>query len=129
MVRPSFKDTLSESAEKLTAATRSSAFNAKMPIPRLYEPALILFYQGLYCTKLLGAKSEVSCKCHGLKPKLRRQIVSVNVNMARLIGFVAIEIKSVWATSENSRHGRDSTELRLFSYRHRLLPVTPTPAA
>lgn len=97
MVRPSFKDTLSASAEKLTAATRSSAFNAKMPIPRLYEFALILFYQGLYCTKLFSTKPEVSC--NRLKPKLCRQIVSVNMNMTRLIRFVAIEIKSVWATS------------------------------
>ena len=106
MVRPSFKETLSASAEKLTAATRSSAFNAKMPIPSLYEPALVLFYQGLYCTKLLSTKSEVSCKCHRLKPELRRQIISVNVDMARLIRFVAIEIKPVRATSQDSWHGR-----------------------
>ena len=106
MVRPSFKETLSASAEKPTAATRSSAFNAKMPIPCLYKPALVLFYQGLYCTKLLSTKSEVSCKCHRLKPELRRQIISVNVDMASLIRFVAIEIKPVRATSQDSWHGR-----------------------
>jgi len=33
MVRPSFNATLSESSVKLTLATLSSAFNAKIPIP------------------------------------------------------------------------------------------------
>ena len=106
MVRPSFKDTLSESAEKLTPATRSSAFNAKMPIPTLNKHSLILFYQRRYCTKFLGGEPEVSRKCHWLQPKSCRQIISINANVARLIGFVAIEIKSVWAASEDGRHGR-----------------------
>jgi len=44
MVRPSIRDTLNESGVKLTAATRSSAFNAKIPIPFLYKSRGILFY-------------------------------------------------------------------------------------
>ncbi len=47
MVRPSIK-ALSESAVKLTLETRSSAFNAKMPIPWLYESGLIGLHNGLY---------------------------------------------------------------------------------
>ena len=39
MVRPSFKDTVSESVEKLTAATRSSAFNAKTKLQSEVSPA------------------------------------------------------------------------------------------
>lgn len=65
---------------------------------------MVLFHQGLYCTKLLGAKSKVSSKCYWLKPELCREIVAVNVHMARLIGFVAIEIEPIWATSQSGWH-------------------------
>jgi hypothetical protein len=44
MVRPSFRETLSESSLMLTLATRSSAFNAKMPIPCLNKAILVGFY-------------------------------------------------------------------------------------
>jgi hypothetical protein len=50
---------MSESAAKLTLETRSSAFNAKMPIPRLYESGLIGLNLGLYSTQLYGAKPKV----------------------------------------------------------------------
>jgi hypothetical protein len=59
MVRPSIKATMSESAVKLTLETLSSAFNAKIPIPCLYESGLIGLHHGLYLTELDGAKSKV----------------------------------------------------------------------
>lgn len=65
---------------------------------------MVLFYQGLYCTKLLGVKPEVSSQRYWLKPELCREIVAVNVHMARLIGFVAKEIEPIWAASQNGWH-------------------------
>ena len=59
MVRPSIKATMSESAVKLTLETLSSAFNAKLPIPCLYECGLIELHQGLCSTKLDSAKPKV----------------------------------------------------------------------
>lgn len=59
MVRPSIKATLSESWLKLTPDTRSSAFNAKMPIPCLYEYGPIGLHKRLYSTKFDGTKPKV----------------------------------------------------------------------
>ena len=106
MVRPSFNATLSESAVKLTPATLSSAFSAKIPIPRLNESTLICLHQGFYSTKLDGAKSKVSGKCHRLQPELCRQIVPINMDMPRLVWFVAIEIEPIRTGSQDSRHAR-----------------------
>src|SRR5713226_6369580 len=95
MVLPSINATLSESAVKLTLETRSSAFNAKMPIPRLNEAGLIGLYHGLYPTKLDGAKPKVYGECHRFKPKLCRQIVPIDVDMAGLVGFVTVKIEPI----------------------------------
>ena len=105
MTLPSIKPTLSESAVKLTLETRSSAFNAKMPIPRLNEAGLIGLYDGLYPTKLNGAKPRVRCEYHWFKPKLGRHIVSVDMDMSGLVRFVAIEIEPVRTAPQHSRHG------------------------
>ena len=109
MVRPSFNATLSESAVKLTPATLSSAFSAKIPIPRLNESTLICFHQGFYSTKLDGAKSKVSGKCDRLQPEFCRQIVPINVDMPKLVWFVAIEIEPIRTGSQDSRHAPDSS--------------------
>jgi hypothetical protein len=72
IVRPSINATLSESAAKLTPDTRSSAFNAKIPIPCLYESGLIHFHQGFYSMKLDGTKSKVPGKRDRFQPELGR---------------------------------------------------------
>ncbi len=72
MLRPSIKATLSESSVKLTLATLSSAFNAKIPIPCLYEPGLIDLYQGLYSTELDGTKPKVHRQSDRFQPELCR---------------------------------------------------------
>src|SRR5229473_4644921 len=72
MDRPSISATLSESAVKLTPDTRSSAFNAKMPIPRLYKSGLIRLYHGLYSTKLDGTKPKVHGQSDRFQPELCR---------------------------------------------------------
>jgi hypothetical protein len=89
---------------KLTPDTRSSAFNAKTPIPSLYESVLVLFHQGFYSTKLDGTKSKISGKRNWLEPELCGQFVSVDVNVSRLIGLVAIEIKPIGTGSQDGRH-------------------------
>ena len=50
---------MSESAVKLTLETLSSALSAKIPIPCLYECALIGLHHGLYSTKLDSTKPKV----------------------------------------------------------------------
>ena len=72
MVRPSINATLSESAVKLTLATRSSAFNAKMSIPCLYESSPICFHKGFYSTKLDSTKPKVPGQSNWLQPELCR---------------------------------------------------------
>ncbi len=72
MVRPSINATLSESAVKLTLETRSSAFNAKMPIPCLYEEGLICTHDRLYSTKFDRAKPKVYSQRHRFQPELGR---------------------------------------------------------
>jgi hypothetical protein len=71
MVRPSINPTLSESAVKLTLETLSSAFNAKMPIPRLSESGLIGLNDRFYSMKLDGTKPKVDSQCDRFQPKLR----------------------------------------------------------
>jgi hypothetical protein len=45
IVLPSIKETHNASAVNSTPATRSSAANAKIPIPSLHESSLVLSYQ------------------------------------------------------------------------------------
>jgi len=72
MVRPSLSETQRESAVKSTLETRSSAFNAKMPIPCLYQSGLIGLNYGFYSMKLDRTKSKVQSQCDRLQPELRR---------------------------------------------------------
>ena len=72
MVRPSLSETQTESAVKFTLETRSSAFNAKMPIPCLYQSALIGLNYRFYSMKLDRTKPKVDSQCDRLQPELRR---------------------------------------------------------
>ena len=56
--------------------------------------------------QLLGREAEVPCEADRLQPELGRQIVPVNMDMRRLIGFMAIEVEAVRAASQDGRHKR-----------------------
>jgi hypothetical protein len=89
---------------KLTLETRSSAFNAKMPIPRLSESGLIGLNNRFYSMKLDGTKPKVDSQCDRFQPKLRREIVSVHVDMAWFVRLMAVEIEPIWAGPQSSWH-------------------------
>src|SRR5438105_8852981 len=93
MVRPSRRATLKVSFVNFTSMTRSSAVSAKMPMPGLQECYLMLNYQFLKPPQLLGREAEVPCEADRLQPELGRQVVPVNMDMRRLIGFMAIDVE------------------------------------
>src|SRR6266540_606870 len=99
IVRPSRRPTLKVSCVNFTSVTRSSAVSAKMPMPSLQECRLMLSDQFLKPPQLLGCEAEVPCEADRLQPELRRQIVPVNMDMRRLIGFMAVEVEAVRAAS------------------------------
>lgn len=55
-------------------------------------------------TKLVSAESEIASQADRLQPKLRGIIVSIHVDMRRLIWFLAVEAEPVGSTSQNRRH-------------------------
>src|SRR5437773_2075548 len=122
MVRPSRNETHSESEVKLTLETRSSAFNAKMPIPCLDESGLIGLNYGLYSTKLDSTKPKV----HGQSNRFQPETLPINhlypheydgVHLAR-----GCRNKSDTGPSSGLLARADFTELRFVSYRHTLWP-------
>src|SRR5713226_1787282 len=127
MVLPSINATLSESAVKLTLETRSSAFNAKMPIPRLNEAGLIGLYHALYPTKLDGAKPKVYGECHRFKTLPTNRPYRRGYGEARWVRDCKNRTDTVRSSKLLARG--DSIELRFHLQRHTLKAVTPTPAA
>jgi hypothetical protein len=59
MILPSIKETHTDSEEKLTLATRSSAERAKIPTPSLQKSLFVVFYDRLYPTDFNCAKAEI----------------------------------------------------------------------
>src|SRR5438067_12872253 len=104
MVRPSHRATLKVSFVNFTFVTRSSAVSAKMPMPSLQECRLMLNHQFLKPPQLLGWEAEVPRQADRLQPELGRQIVPIDMNMRRLIGFMAVEVKAVRPASQASMH-------------------------
>jgi hypothetical protein len=64
----------------------------------------MLNYQFLKPPQLFGRETEVPCKADWLQPELGRQIIPVNMDMRRLIGFVTVEVEAVRAASQDDRH-------------------------
>jgi hypothetical protein len=60
--------------------------------------------QSLKPPQIPGREAEVSGEANRLQPELSRQIVPVNVNMRRLIRFMAVEVEAVRAASQHGRH-------------------------
>src|SRR6476660_2819214 len=90
MVRPSRRETLKVSFVNVTSVTRSSAVSAKMPMPGLQECRLMLNHQFLKPPQFLGREAEVPSQADRLQPELGRHIVSINMDMRRLVGFMAV---------------------------------------
>src|SRR5205814_708265 len=91
-----------------TCLARSSALLAKIPIPGLQEKTHVFRHELLKSPKFGTAETEVASESHRYKPELCREVVAVNVDVRWLIGFVAIEVKTIWSEPEHGRHRGDS---------------------
>ena len=60
--------------------------------------------QPLNPPQLLGRETKVTREADRLQPELRRQIVPVNMDMRRLMEFMAVEVEAVWTTSQDGWH-------------------------
>lgn len=60
--------------------------------------------QGFYPGELLRGKAQISRQSHRCEPKLSREILAINVDMRRLIGFMTVKVESVRAAPEHSWH-------------------------
>jgi len=65
----------------------------------------MVLYERLYPAQLLCSKTEIACQFYRLKPEFGRQIFTVNVDMGRLIRFMAVEIKPKGAVPKRRWHG------------------------
>jgi hypothetical protein len=97
MMRPSRSETLRESFVNFTPTTRSSTVGAKIPMPGLQECHLMFDHETLNTKQCFGRETEVSCEPDWLQPKLRRHIISIDMDVRRLIRFMAVEIEAVRA--------------------------------
>jgi hypothetical protein len=86
-----------------------------MPIACLLECRLMAFYQLLNSSQLLGREALVPREVNRLQPKLGRQIVSIDMNVRRLIRFVTVEIEAVWAASQDGWHGTATHSIAISS--------------
>ncbi len=66
----------------------------------------MLNHQFLKPPQLLGREAEVPCEADWLHPEVGRQIIPVNMDMRRLMGFMAVEVEAVRAASQDRRHER-----------------------
>src|SRR5260221_14129082 len=104
ILRPSRRDTHTESLVQLTSGTRSPGLGAELLIPCLHERLPVPLHYGLYPTKFRGAKPKVLGQRYGHNPELCRFLVSIGVDMRRLMRFVTVKIKSIWPQSKHSWH-------------------------
>src|SRR5438105_675214 len=104
MVRPSRNDTEMLSSVKSTVTTRSSAVNAKMPIPSLQELVQMSCYQRLYSSEFDCAKPKIPGQCDRVELELRREIVSIYVDMRRFVWLMTVKIGSIRPRSKHCRH-------------------------
>jgi hypothetical protein len=52
----------------------------------------------------MSSKAQVARQSHGLEPELCGEILPVNVNVRRLVGFMAVEVKPIGPASQRSWH-------------------------
>jgi hypothetical protein len=71
----------------------------------------MLNHQFLKPSQLLRREAEVPRQGNRLQPELGRQIVSIDMDMRRLIWFMAIEVQPVRAASQDGRHATSTVGL------------------
>ena len=55
-------------------------------------------------SQLTGCETEVSSQLNRVRPELCRLIVSIHMDVGRLVGLMAVEIHPVWPDHQYSRH-------------------------
>src|SRR5262249_37836799 len=63
----------------------------------------MLNHQLLDPPQLLGRETKVPRESDRLQPELCRQVVPINMDMRRLMGFVAIEVEAIRPAAQDSR--------------------------
>src|ERR1035438_1577366 len=53
-----------------------------------------------------GAKPKIARQLDWSEPELSRQVVAIDMNVSRFVGFMAIEVETIRARPEDSRHAR-----------------------
>lgn len=95
MVRPSRRSTLMVSSVMRTSLTRSPALGSEVAIPRLQEVPAVFQNQAFDPPKFFRREPQVVDHSNGIQPELRRQIVTVDVDVRRLLQVVAHEVDPV----------------------------------
>jgi len=109
MVRPSRRSTIKRSLVNRTPFTLSPGLGIKEAIPRLQKVTCVPCDESFNTQQPRSAETEVPCKCHWLKPELRRAVFPVHMNVRRLPCVVAHEVDPVRALTQYSRHSRRPT--------------------
>jgi hypothetical protein len=65
---------------------------------------LIVLNDSLNRAQFVTAESEVASQADRVEPKLGGIVVSIDVHVRRFIWLMAVEVKPVRSTSQNSRH-------------------------
>src|ERR1035437_6334258 len=93
MTRPSRRLTLSVSSVDCTSSTRSSLIwrRSEKLIPCLQEFFPILGHHRLYRAQFVGAKPKIARQLGWVNPELSRQVVAIDMNVRRFVGFVKTE--------------------------------------
>ena len=87
----------------------------------------MLTHQFLNPPQFLWREAQISSEANRLQPELGRQIIPINMHVWRLVRFMAVEVESERAGSQDSRHGIDY--LTSSSGRNRTSNVVPPSAA
>lgn len=64
----------------------------------------VLEHQSLNPVQFVWRESEVPHERDWVQPELRREIVSIDVNMRRLVRLMTVEIQTIRAAAKNRRH-------------------------
>jgi hypothetical protein len=103
--RPSARRTRSASVVHETSTARGSILTAEVLIPFPGEEESILVYHAVKFRQLATPKSNIYCETNnGFEPEFRVSLCLLNVNVWRLVSFIAEKEKAIAADSENGGH-------------------------
>src|SRR5262245_9832591 len=103
MVRPSRRSTIKSSSVNRTPLTRSPGRLPAVFIPSLQQSFLVLDDEPSDSPQFDRCESQVTRQCHRSQPELRRVVVTVYVDVRRLVAVVANEVDAVRPDSKNCR--------------------------